>query len=499
MSSLLTSNKLWHTSAALQVSSGAVSFICSSSLAYMIKANKEKGLKNPYRRLIFAISVADMMQSLSIVLGPFINDAAVSQARWAIGNEHSCRLNGLLLALGSTAVPLYSCSLSIYYYCKLYKKMTNERFWSNIERWMHIIIITSIAVMNIIALSLNLFNSGVNGSLCFYAAAPTGCAQNPEIYGECNSSPHLGTVRIFTLISALTYVLCMALVVLFLSFLLWKIVATEKIFSMKANSTNVTTAKKSDVAKIEKEITVKGNAMNITNDVEFINVDNNISSTPNMPSETSGKDDSQMARAYRQEMSLQLILYSLSFLCTYLLLIVLQFILATNKDPTIVLWLIAQTLYPLQGFFNILVFIRPAARVTRIRRDGISWLKAYYLVAKNGGEAVVEDNLPMSNNSKPQTSVKYGVESPPSMVDYSKFDCASNECMYVDSSIELSRDNAAYNSSQDWHYIKGGSQNESSGENAKGVIAGIHHNDLDAIVEDESFVEDSMDLSYQTK
>lgn len=298
----------------------------------------------------------------------------------------------------------------------------------------------------------------------------------------------------------------MALVVFFLSFLLWKIVATEKIFSTKANSTNVTTAKKSDVAEIEKEITVKGNAMNITNDVEFVNVDNNISSnkrptsTPNMPSkETSGKDDSQMARAYRQEMSLQLILYSLSFLCTYLLVIVLQFILATNKDPAIFLYVIAQTLYPLQGFFNILVFIRPAARVTRIRRGGISWLKAYYLVAKNGGEAVVEDNLPMSNNSKPQTSVKYGVESPPSMVDSPKFDCASNECMYVDSSIELSRDNAAYNSSQDWDYIKGGSQNESSGENAKDVIAGIHHNDLDAIVEDESFVEDSMDLSYQTK
>lgn len=328
-----------------------------------------------------------------------------------------------------------------------------------------------------------------------------GCAQHPEIYGECNSSPQLGSVRIFTLISALIYGICLALVVYFLSCLLWKIVAAEKIFSTKEEPKNITAAKKSDIAEIEMHI-VKEKAVDNFNEEDFVDVDLDLSipSNQNMPSQgTSDKDKSKMARAYRQEMSLQLILYSLSFVCTYLLLIVLQFILATNKDPAIFLWLIAQTLYPLQGFFNILIFIRPAACVTRIRGDGISWLKAYYLVAKNGGEAVVAGNLPMPTQSKPQTSVKYGVvESPPSMVDSSKFDCVSNECMYVDSSIEISRDNAAYNSSQDWHYVKGGSQNE-SGEAIEDVIAGIHHNDLVAIVEDESFVEDSMDLSYQTK
>ena len=66
------------------------------------------------------------MQSLSIVLGPFINDAAVPMAHWAIGNKLSCQVDGLLFALGTTATPLYSTSLSIYYYCKLYKKMAND-------------------------------------------------------------------------------------------------------------------------------------------------------------------------------------------------------------------------------------------------------------------------------------------------------------------------------------------------------------------------------------
>lgn len=172
MSSLLTS-RIWETSAALQVSSGAISFLCSSSLAYMIKA-KKKGLCTPYRRLIFAISVSDMMQSLSIVLGPFLNDSSVPQALWAVGDKHSCRFTGLLFCLGGTVAPLYSCCLSIYYYCKLYKKMANDAFAFRVERWMHIIIIAPLITMNIVALAKNLFNSGVNGSQCVYAVVPAG-------------------------------------------------------------------------------------------------------------------------------------------------------------------------------------------------------------------------------------------------------------------------------------------------------------------------------------
>ena len=111
---------------------------------------------------------------------------------------------------------------------------------------------------------------------------------------------------------------------------------------------------------------------------------------------------------------------------------------------------------------------------------------------------VAETHQMLNNSKKPPTSVKYGVaaEKNPSQGRV----ISSNECMYFDSSQELSRNNVAYNSSPDWYYVKGGSQNEiESDQNAKDAIAGIHHNDLDAIVEDDSFVGDSMDLSYQSK
>ena len=287
--------------------------------------------------------------------------------------------------------------------------------------------------------------------------------------------------------------MCIILIVIFLSFLLWKIVAAERIFSPN----------KIESSKEQLEDnTVEGQVMNIEGHIKSSTEEEERNIAPgeaamSVAQETSDQDSS-MARAYRQEMSMQLILYSFSFLSTYVPFIVLSCILGINRNPSIFLWMLVQILYPLQGFFNIFIFLRPAARVTRIRRDGISWFKAYVLVAKNGGEAVVAENHQMLNHSnKPPTSVKYGVaaEIPPQ----GRVIC-SNECMHFDSSQELSRNNVAYNSSQDWYYVKGGSQNEiESDQNAKDAIAGIHHNDLDAIVEDDSFVGDSMDLSYQTK
>ena len=72
----------------------------------------------------------------------------------------------------------------------------------------------------------------------------------------------------------------------------------------------------------------------------------------------------------------------------------------------------------------------------------------HYLVIKNGGEAVAENQSLVLNNKTP-SSVEYGVvENPPVDKDHAlSFNNVSNECRYVDSSQELSRTNAAFNSS----------------------------------------------------
>ena len=223
-------SQVWIKSASLQVSSGAVSFICSSTLAYMIKF-KRNGLQTPYRRLIFAISISDMMQSISLAVGPFLNNKLESQAFWAIGNQHTCSMDGLVFALGNTATPMYSCFLTIYYYCKLYKKMYNQRFARNVELWINVSILTFLLVTNIYALGTNSFNSSTEGQFCLYAVTPAGCRQQPDLFGECENSPDPDSIAILNILTSVFIpVACLIVSVMILSFLLWKILLNEKIF-----------------------------------------------------------------------------------------------------------------------------------------------------------------------------------------------------------------------------------------------------------------------------
>lgn len=116
---------------------------------------------------------------------------------------------------------------------------------------------------------------------------------------------------------------------------------------------------------------------------------------------------------------------------------------------------------------------------------------------KNGGESL-QERSPVRPVLSPlpieYTSVKFGIENYVSpWIQSEDVEEVSKECRYVDSSKELSRDNAAFNCcSQDWHYIKG-SEGENS-DNVEVALAGIHHNDLDAIEEQQD--EDAKDEEW---
>ena len=86
-------------------------------------------------------------------------------------------------------------------------------------------------------------------------------------------------------------------------------------------------------------------------------------------------------------------------------------------------------------------------------------------------------------------SVQYGVESyvHPWIPESEDVEDVSKECRYVDSSMELSTGNAAFNPSQDWDYLKGGEGERA--DHVEDTLVGIHHNDLDAIEEDDEIEE----------
>ena len=344
---------------------------------------------------------------------------------------------------------------------------------------------------------------------------PTGCRQRPDIVGECNASPDADTVVILSLLNSMIIPAASLIVaVAILSILMWRIVAKERIFSSKIQKDSRDyEGSNNEVPLVDEEenLSVEEKQVKSPEKQELsLNDDGTKSPCLETPETSSGAAAStslrrrstfcdtdetatNMAVAYRQEMIAQLLLYSSSLLLVYLIYISAVAIVLGGKHPHHVHYSFAQFLFPLQGLFNIIIYLRPAARITRIRREGSSWIEAYYLVIKNGGEALKEEvKVEQMIKMKLPTSVKFGVEHIPKD---SCADVCSNECMYVNSSEQLSRDNAAFNSSQDWHHIVG--SEGSSAQEPQDIIACIHHNDLEMIAE-ESDVDSQQLVSSET-
>jgi hypothetical protein len=388
--------------------------------------------------------------------------------------------------------------------------MSNQRFTKKVEIWINVSILIFLMTINIYALGTKSFNSSRGGQFCLYAVTPAGCQQSPDLVGECKSSPDPDAIAILKILTSVFIpVACLLISVVLLSFLLYKIVLNEKIFSVNStrstrneNVNNVQNEEQSEQEKnLPKEsITAESDSSRCNSSSGKSKIAERISNMKHhqlvrfinqhlrLRTSRSNIDDSTEtnSRAYRQEMTVQLLLYCCSFVLSYLLFAIVQIVLFVKNTPSLPLAYATKALYPLQGLFNIIIFLRPAVRVTKIRRPGTSWIKAYYLVIKNGGESLQERYpvLPVLPHI-PVDSVKYGVENyvHPWIRESEGVEDVSKECRYVDSSMELSRGNAAFNSCsrEDWYYVKG--DEDENVDNVEEALVGIHHNDLDVIVE----------------
>lgn len=249
------SRDTWVAAASCQVSSSFLSFLASSILVICIlKSNynthpcvrEMKGgirtciyriihFETPYKRLIFSISISDLLQSLGFLIGPFIVPASDDQGYWAVGNRGTCIFGGLILYSGFIWVSLYSGLLSIYYYCKLYKKMSDEDFYYKVERKMHYLIILYVVILNTAALSTNAINTGNYSNFCGYNATPRGCT-NSDVECDKNRVPAM----IFMFLSIII-IPCLTLIIIIVcfSFILWNITFRERIFQKNSNMNSV--------------------------------------------------------------------------------------------------------------------------------------------------------------------------------------------------------------------------------------------------------------------
>jgi len=161
------------------MASAAISLFSSATIIVMMGRSRKK-LQDPYRRIIFGMSLFDIFSSLAVVLKLFKTTSESTNVWLPLGNQVSCRILGFLHIVGTLGSPIYSANLNIYYFYLIQKNMREEQFRKRIEPWLHLFpALWSIAVGTFL-LAAKMINPGQSGA-CFIAATPPGCNTNNEV------------------------------------------------------------------------------------------------------------------------------------------------------------------------------------------------------------------------------------------------------------------------------------------------------------------------------
>ncbi len=437
-----------------QISSASVSLVASIVTAVFIAVGKgpspsRKVLYNPYRRLIFALSIADICQSFAIVTGPLMVPLDTPQALFGIGNTWTCNMNGCLFLFGMTCVPLYTLCLCIYYVCKIKSKMTDAHFANRIEKKMHFFIIVLNMGLYLPAVGMGSINSSMTGGFCTTAAYPKGCRQLPDLYGECD--PFIEKVSaVYVIIGTFVVpVLSLVGIIICLGILFWNVLTMDKIFGRRVQSAREMAETKKAIYRrnLDRRRSLRMISMEEEESSESIVEDENMasfpisltqaekislgihasnnddvpkvegndkkSSSPNQtyqentnqqsriePDRPNNLDPEAASRLFRRELITQACCYVAVFCATTFMFSFVNILLIAGTHPNYAMAISTSILFPLGGLFNIIVYTRPNVASFLRRCPEVSRLEGFWLVLRAGGEVPEMTSSPRSRRDE---------------------------------------------------------------------------------------------------
>ncbi len=171
-----------------QTTGGAISLLASSFIAGGILKSDGGGLASTYRRIIFGISISDILQSLAMTFGPLAVPSGSLNGLWAKGNDQSCQTIGYVYQFSMISTLMYMFSLCLFSVLRIKKPDISDLRFFRFEMIGHLFIILTSIIITTLGLATKSINPGVGGNVCGFALKPTGCRQRPDLFGECIES-----------------------------------------------------------------------------------------------------------------------------------------------------------------------------------------------------------------------------------------------------------------------------------------------------------------------
>ena len=151
---------------ALRSTTGALSLISSAAIIWHI-LRSNNSLSTTYHRLVFGLCVGDILSSLA----HFASTSTIPSEMnyfipYAVGNKTTCDAQGFFLLLGVGITAMYNSSICIYYLAIIKYSKKEEYIRTTLEPWFHGISTIAPITFAIIVLVNEAFNAA--DSMCFF-------------------------------------------------------------------------------------------------------------------------------------------------------------------------------------------------------------------------------------------------------------------------------------------------------------------------------------------
>jgi hypothetical protein len=293
------------------------------------------GIKTTYHRIILGLSSADCLTSLAIALTtiPMPKDVIYPFEMPSYGSIATCEAQGLVYMMGNAFVLCMNGILNIYYLCTLRYNMREKIFRCYLEIPLFIVsLVMSITLPSIALLNQELLNPSPYYPVCVANSYPLDCtkADNPECRGGGGrgalSPLFYCTITIFFF----TLIISMALIV----------------HSFYRNARSLQKALKD---KPSQEVDGKYEALKRAQETSSI-------------------------------IGRQALMYIAAFLITWIFGFAKVLCVVTGNDNTELLSALTMIFQPLQGFFNLIIFVYHKVQTLRRADDDLTVAEALEIV-----------------------------------------------------------------------------------------------------------------------
>jgi len=355
-----------------------------------------KGLSTTQHRLLVGLCISDILLSLSWSTFNFTAPSELDYMVWnARGNEATCRAQGFLYYLGGYGGIFYNVSLNLYFLAVVKYEKSDEYIRSKIEPFLHGVTIVLVLIWCIFLLVKNQYhNFGVSGICTVGVNYPPHCVGysvgevRPGFEIACGSG--LEGADISSIVAVSVGIVSFPVMIICLG-MIYRTVRKQERKVAKYGINSLTSLRSRSIHTQQSASTL------------FKKKKKTIKPITTRSNNARSQSRAVMHKAFG---------YFFAWLLSHgmaIIYYVVHFIVfvAAKKHHLVVLAYIISIFHPLQGLFNLLIFMFPKIVAAKnSRRENLSWRQAFWRALWSRGNDRKKHALRNSNLRSKQHSKK---------------------------------------------------------------------------------------------